>query len=59
MPLAFEAAGRPGQETVAFVRSWGHGAEPSESTEIIRYAWQQLSTALQTGNAEMILAALG
>ena len=57
--LAFEAGGRPGQETVAFVRSWGHGAEPGERTEIIHFAWQQLSVALQTGNAEMILAALG
>ena len=59
VPLAFEAGGRPGQETVSFVRSWGHGAEPGERTEIIRYAWQQLSMALQTGNAEMILVALG
>ena len=59
VPLAFETGGRPGQETVAFVRSWAHGAEPGERTEIIRYAWQQLSVGLQTGNAEMILAALG
>ena len=57
--LAFEAGGRPGEETVAFVRSWGHGADPAERIEIIRYAWQQLSTILQTGNAEMILSALG
>ena len=48
-----------GEETVAFVRSWGHGADLAERTEIIRYAWQQLSTILQTGNAEMILSALG
>ena len=46
-------------ETVAFVWSWGHGLEPAERAEVIRHAWQQLSVALQTGNAEMLLCALG
>jgi len=59
VPLAFEAGGRPAEETVAFVRSWGHGLEPAERSEVIRYAWQQFSTTLQTGNAEMILSAIG
>ena len=56
VPLIFEAAGRPGAETVALVRSWGHDLEPAQKTETIRYAWQQLSTLLQTGNAEVLLA---
>ena len=57
VPLAFEAGGRPEEETVAYVRSSGHGAKPAEKTEIIRYAWQQLSTLVQVGNAEMVLGA--
>ena len=59
VPLAFEAAGRPGDETIKFVRSWGHGLDAGERSEVIRYAWQQFSVILQTGNAEMILSALG
>ena len=59
VPLAFEAGGRPADETVAFVRSWGHGLAPAERTEVIRYAWQQFSTIMQTGNAEMLLSAIG
>ena len=59
MPIAFEAGGRPGEETVAYVRSLGNGLEPEERTEVIRFAWQQLNTVLQTRNAEMFLSALG
>ncbi len=59
VPAAFETGGRPAEETVAYVRSWGHGLEGAERSEVIRFAYQQLSTALQVGNAEMILSALG
>ena len=59
VPTAFETGGRPADETAAFVRSWGHGLDPAERSEVIRYGWQQLSTVLQTGNAEMLLSALG
>ena len=59
VPLAFEAAGRPGEETVKFVRSWGLGLDGGERSGVIRFAWQQFSTILQTGNAEMILSAVG
>ena len=59
VPLAFEDGGRPAEETVAYVRTWGHGLPPGERTEIIRYGWQQLSGRLQVGNAEMILSAKG
>ena len=59
VPMAFEAGGRPAEETAAYMRTWGHGLEAGEQSEVIRYAWQQLSTLLQVGNAEMILSALG
>ena len=51
MPLVFEAGGRPVDETVAFVRSGGGvlvGAEPTERSQIILFAWQQCSSALQS-----------
>ena len=57
--MAWEDGGRPAEETVAYVRSWGHGFPPGERSEVIRYAWQELSVVLQTGNAEMILSAVG
>jgi len=59
VPLVFEAAGRPAEETVAFVRSWGLDLEPADRSRAIRFAWQQYSCALQSGNAEMILSAVG
>ena len=58
-PLALEAAGRPAAETVSFVRSWGHGFDPAERSEVIRYAWQEISCLLQVGNAEILLSATG
>ena len=59
VPLVFEAGGRPAEETVAFVRSWGAGLDSAERSRVIRFAWQQYSTVLQSGNAEMLLSALG
>ena len=59
IPLVFEAGGRPAEETVEFVRSWGLELDPAERSNVIRYAWQQYSTVLQSGNAEMILSAAG
>ena len=59
VPLAFEDGGRPADETVAYVRTWGHGLTPGERSEVIRYGWQQLSSRLQIGNAEMILSSRG
>ena len=59
VPLVFEAAGRPAEETVAFVRSWGVDLDSADRSRVIRYAWQQYSTVLQSGNAEMILSAVG
>ena len=59
VPLAFETGGRPAEETVSYVRSLGCGLEGAQRTQVLRYAWQQYSTALQSGNAEMILSAVG
>ena len=59
IPMAWEDGGRPAEETVTYVRSWAHSFPPGERSEVIRYAWQQLSCLLQTGNAEMILSAVG
>ena len=43
----------------AFVRSWGLELDQAERCNVIRYAWQQYSTVLQSGNAEVILSANG
>ena len=51
--------GRRAEETVAFVRSWGLELDPADRSRAIRYAWQKYSTVLQSGNAEMILSAVG
>ena len=59
VPLVFEAGSRPAEETVAFVRSWGLDLDLAERSQVIRFAWQQYSTVLQNGNAEMILSAIG
>ena len=59
VPLVFEAGGRPAEETVAFVRSWAAELEDAERSKVIRHAWQQYSCTLQSGNAEMILSAIG
>ena len=44
VPLVFEAGGRPAEETVAYVRSLGHGLDGAERTNLLRFAWQQYST---------------
>ena len=59
IPLVFETGGRPGDAAVAYVRSLAHGLEGAGRTEVLRYAWQQLSCLLQVGNAEALLAARG
>ena len=59
VPLVFEAGGRPAEETVAFVCSWAVDLDEAERAQVIRFAWQQYSRVLQSGNAEMILSAVG
>ena len=57
--LVFEARGRPAEEAVAFVRSWATELDETDRSRLIRFAWQQYSSVLQSGNAEMILSAIG
>ena len=63
--MAFEDGGRPAEETVAFVRrcraaaerlgaSWGE----AEGQPVTAQLWQEFSTQLQLGNAELVLTAL-
>ena len=59
MPLIFQAGRRPAEETVAFVRPLGLEMDLAERSKVIRYAWQQYSTILKSGNAEIILSANG
>ena len=59
VPLVFEAGGRPAEETVAFVRSWATELDEADRSGLMRFAWQQCSSVLQSGNAEMILSAIG
>jgi len=66
IPLAFEAGGRPADETVAFLRQCGSAWAASNATEdgfapspITARLWQEVSTLLQLGNAELLLSAIG
>ena len=58
VPLVFETGGRPADETVAFIQAYGQNLEKKERSEIIAQTWQQYSTLLAIGNAEMILCAI-
>ena len=58
--------GRPSDEAAAFVRLMGsvytetHGSEDGETAPSpVGRLWQELSTLLQRGNAELILSAIG
>ena len=63
IPLAFEDGGRPCEETVSFIRMLGAARTSAEdgSTDWGGTArlWQECSTLLQLGNAEIILSANG
>jgi hypothetical protein len=59
--MAFEAGGRPCEETVAFIRRMGAAwtLNHKDSPPITGQLWQEVSTLLQLGNAELILSANG
>ena len=71
IPFVFEDGGRPAEETVAFVRRCGAAAEQTgyalaaaadggvQGQPFVARLWQDLSTLLQLGNAELILSACG
>ena len=61
LPLAFESGGRPAEDTIAFIRQCGSsfasgGRDGSQQAQLL---WQECSTLLQRGNAELILSAVG
>ena len=66
IPLALEAGGRASDDAAAFVRLCGSaytdthknddGVPPPPPTGRL---WQELSTILQIGNAEIMLSAIG
>ena len=59
VPMVFEAGGRPSEEAAAFIRSYGGGLGDEERSELLSSLWREISVALHTGNAEMLLSALG
>ena len=66
VPLAFEAGGRPSDSTAQFMRQLGaawaetHASEDGEKpAPVTGVLWQQVSSLLQLGNAELILSANG
>ena len=58
-PLAVETGGRPADITVAIIQTYGQNLDSKERSEVIARTWQQYSTLLAIGNAEMILSAIG
>ena len=63
VPLAFEDGGRPAAETVAFIRLLGAVRREAEGGSNdwggTARLWQECSTVLQLGNAELVLSANG
>ena len=54
IPLRLEAGGRPGQDTIHWIRQMADG----DSTKCIQL-WHELSCTLQLWNAELLLGAVG
>ena len=64
IPMIFEDGGRPAEETVALIRRLGaarrvSGRVGAEDWQVTAQLWQQASTLLQLGNAELVLSANG
>ena len=63
IPFAFEDGGRPSEEAAAFVRMLGASRTEAEEGSVewggTARLWQECSTLLQLGNAEMVLSANG
>jgi len=63
VPFALEDGGRPAEEALAFVRMLGAVRTEAEGGSLewggTAMLWQQCSTALQLGNAELVLTANG
>ena len=59
VPFVVESGGRPCDSVVSFIRSYGHGLNPTERADTLASVWRRLSRVLQTGNADTILSAIG
>ena len=63
VPLAFEDGGRPATETVSFIRMLGATRREAEGGSMdwggTGRLWQECTTLLQLGNAELMLSANG
>ena len=59
VPFALEDGGRPCEEAVSFVRRCGAAAEEARDQQATSRLWQECSTLLQMGNAELVLSANG
>ena len=55
-PAALESGGRPGDGLVNLIRKLGRNMNKTERAKFIDEAWQQISAALQTGNARAVIA---
>ena len=55
-PAALETVGRPGDGVVNLIRKLGRNVNKTERAKFIDEAWQQISAALQTGNARAVIA---
>ena len=58
IPAVLESGGRPADELVAFVRSYGQGLPEAERSGVISTTWRKIQRCLAFGNAEMLLSAL-
>ena len=57
VPAVLESGGRPCDELVSFIRTYGQGLDPADRSAVISTAWRSISRTLQVGNAEMLLSA--
>ena len=57
VPAVLESGGRPSDELIAFIRTYGQGLGPADRSAVISSAWRQISRTLAVGNAEMLLSA--
>ena len=58
IPAVLESGGRPADELVALVRSYGQDLDAGGRATVIATAWRQMHRTLVVGNAEMVLSAV-
>ena len=57
IPAVLESGGRPADELVAFVRSYGRDLPDADRSAVISTTWRKIQRCLAFGNAEMLLSA--